>query len=71
MTHAVRFWGWRENKREEDLDLEELTARAQAGLPLYGESRLPPWIQLAAHRNSHYSQLKFGASSISLDILRY
>lgn len=57
---TVRFWGWSENKREEALDREELTMRAQQGLPLYGESAQPEWIQGAAYRNSVFSQLKFG-----------
>ncbi|OSX64260.1 hypothetical protein POSPLADRAFT_1168465 [Postia placenta MAD-698-R-SB12] len=57
---SLRFWGWTENKREEALDHEELTARAQQGLPLYGESSQPGWVQTAAYRNSVFSQLKFG-----------
>jgi hypothetical protein len=32
----VRFWGWSENAREEQLDFKELSARAAAGKPLYG-----------------------------------
>lgn len=43
------------------MDLEELTQRAKEGKPLYGESSQPMWVQGAAHRNSAYSQLKFGA----------
>lgn len=57
----VRFWGWAENKREEERDFKELSARAQQGLPLYGESHQPEWVQAAAYRNSAFSQLKFGA----------
>ena len=55
----VRFWGWTENEREAAMDLTELRARAQQGLPLYGESDQPEWIQQAAHSNSAFSQLKF------------
>lgn len=55
----VRFWGWSENKREEELDRVELTERARKGLPLYGESHQPEWVQGAAYRNSAFSQLKF------------
>lgn len=55
----VRFWGWSENKREEQMDLEELRARATQGLPLYGTSHQPEWVQQAANRNSQWSQLKF------------
>lgn len=57
----MRFWGWTENKREEEMDVKELTARAQAGLPLYGTSDQPDWVQTAAYRNSAFSQLKFRA----------
>ncbi|KAF8347733.1 NADH-ubiquinone oxidoreductase complex I, 21 kDa subunit-domain-containing protein [Amanita rubescens] len=56
---SVRFWGWSENKREELMDLEELSQRAKEGKPLYGESFQPQWVQGAAFRNSAYSQLKF------------
>lgn len=55
----VRFWGWSENKREEELDRQELTQRVQQGLPAYGKSDQPEWVQGAAHRNSVFSQLKF------------
>lgn len=41
------------------MDLVELRARAQKGLPLYGESNQPEWVQKAAHSNSVFSQLKF------------
>jgi hypothetical protein len=34
----VRFWGWTENAQEEAADYKELSARAAAGKPLYGES---------------------------------
>ncbi|SRR6266550_4835639 len=56
---SVRFWGWSENKREELMDLEELSQRAKEGKPLYGESFQPQWVQGAAFKNSAYSQLKF------------
>ncbi|KAF9462909.1 NADH-ubiquinone oxidoreductase complex I, 21 kDa subunit-domain-containing protein [Collybia nuda] len=58
---SVRFWGWSENKREEDMDLAELSQRAQQGKPLYGESPQPQWVQGTAFRNSAFSQLKFSA----------
>lgn len=57
----MRFWGWTENKREEEKDFAELSARAKAGLPLYGSSDQPGWVQTAAYRNSAFSQLKFRA----------
>jgi len=56
---TVRFWGWTENKREEEKDLEELSQRAREGKALYGESPQPEWVQAAAARNSQWSQLKF------------
>ncbi|KAI0057460.1 hypothetical protein BV25DRAFT_1841673 [Artomyces pyxidatus] len=57
----VRFWGWTENKAEEERDLAELSQRAKDGLPLYGESDQPLWVQGAAYRNSAFSQLKFSS----------
>jgi hypothetical protein len=41
------------------MDLEELSQRAREGLPLYGESHQPTWVQASAYRNSVFSQLKF------------
>ena len=67
MARQVRFWGWSENKREEAKDLAELSDRAKRGLPLYGESDQPEWIQGVAYRNSAFSQLKF-RTCLSLSI---
>ncbi|KAF9005999.1 hypothetical protein BDQ17DRAFT_1423723 [Cyathus striatus] len=58
---SVRFWGWAENKREEEMDLQEMKQRAQEGKPLYGVSHQPAWVQHSAFRNSQYSQLKFSS----------
>ncbi|KAH7890696.1 NADH-ubiquinone oxidoreductase complex I, 21 kDa subunit-domain-containing protein [Phlebopus sp. FC_14] len=58
---SFRFWGWTENKREEDMDLAELRQRVAEGKPLYPESTQAEWIQEAAYRNSAWSQLKFQA----------
>jgi len=58
---SFRFWGWSENKREEELDFAELSQRAKEGKPLYGESPQPEWVQNAAYSNSVFSQLKFAA----------
>ncbi|EIM86793.1 uncharacterized protein STEHIDRAFT_157093 [Stereum hirsutum FP-91666 SS1] len=58
---SFRFLGWSENKREEEKDFAELSQRAREGKPLWGESPQPMWVQAAAHRNSQFSQLKFGA----------
>lgn len=60
---VVRFWGWTENKREEDMDIAELRQLAKEGKPLYGESHQPEWVQASAYRNSVFSQLKFGEDS--------
>ena len=57
---SVRFWGWSENKREEERDLEELSQGVREGKSLYGESPQPAWVQQAANRSSQWSQLKFG-----------
>lgn len=65
LSLPVRFWGWSENKREEERDFKELSARARQGLPLYGESPQPEWVQASAYRNSVFSQLKFGVFSVS------
>ncbi|PCH44264.1 hypothetical protein WOLCODRAFT_26632 [Wolfiporia cocos MD-104 SS10] len=56
---SFRFWGWSENKREEERDRAEMTERLRQGLPLYGETDQPEWVQGAAYRNSAFSQLKF------------
>ena len=42
------------------MDKEEMTERARLGLPIYGHSNEPEWVQGAAYRNSAFSQLKFG-----------
>lgn len=54
----VRFLGLKENKREAELDFQELSARAREGKPLYGETDLSPYIQGMASRNSTFSQFK-------------
>jgi len=56
---SLRFWGWTENSREVEKDFKELTQRTREGKSLYGESSDPEFVQLAAHRNSQWSQLKF------------
>ncbi|KDQ18929.1 hypothetical protein BOTBODRAFT_28409, partial [Botryobasidium botryosum FD-172 SS1] len=58
---SFRFWGWSENEREQAKDLAELSQRAKEGKPLYGETDIPDYVQGVAHRNSAFSQLKFGA----------
>ncbi|KXN86570.1 NADH-ubiquinone oxidoreductase 21 kDa subunit [Leucoagaricus sp. SymC.cos] len=56
---SARFWGWSENQREYERDVEELSQRAKEGKPLYGETSQPEWVQGTAFRNSQFSQLKF------------
>ena len=60
LNPIVRLWGWKENSLEQERDMAELSALAKAGKPLYGETDLPNYVQGVAHRNSLWSQLKFG-----------
>ncbi|KAK4699268.1 hypothetical protein P7C70_g6993, partial [Phenoliferia sp. Uapishka_3] len=55
-----RLWGWKENAIEQTRDLSDLSALAAQGKPLYGTTDLPEYVQGVAHRNSVWSQLKFG-----------
>lgn len=59
-SSIVRFWGWTENKREEEIDFAELSKLAREGKPLYGTTSETPYNQGAAFRNSVFSQLKLG-----------
>lgn len=61
MLHSVRFFGFSENKREEAMDKAEMGDRIRQGLPLYGTSDQPEWVQGAAFRNTAFSQLKLRA----------
>jgi len=45
--------------REQKKDMEELSAIAKRGEPVYGKSDLPEFVQGTAFRNSVWSQLKF------------
>ncbi len=72
---TVRFMGLTPNEPEQAKDMKELSARAAAGKPIYGESDLDEYLQGVAMRNSLWSQLKFGAmpwwvfGSFGFDIL--
>lgn len=55
---SFRFFGWTENDQEQQKDVAELSERASAGKPLYGDTGLTPYLQGVAHRNSAFSQLK-------------
>ncbi|KAF2280152.1 NADH-ubiquinone oxidoreductase-like protein 21 kDa subunit [Westerdykella ornata] len=50
-----RFYGARENRREVEMDMREMVDKIKRGEPLYGESRMTPYMQGVAHRNSRYS----------------
>jgi hypothetical protein len=52
---VVRFYGFAENKREQEMDMREMVAKVKAGEPLYGASTLTPYMQGVASRNSRYS----------------
>merc|ERR1711990_398952 len=56
---SMRFWGWHENEAEQKRDMEELSALAKEGKPIYGSTDMPEYMQGVAHRNSVWSQLKF------------
>lgn len=49
--------------------MEELSALAAQGKPVYGHSDLPEYIQGVAHRNSVWSQLVSKTSSLNLSVL--
>lgn len=51
----VRLYGWRENSIEVERDMREMVDKVKRGEPLYGESRLSPYMQGVAARNSRYS----------------
>ncbi|KAL1955388.1 hypothetical protein VTO42DRAFT_8608 [Malbranchea cinnamomea] len=52
-----RFLGFRENAREEAMDMREMVDKIKRGEPLYGESKLSPYMQGVAARNSRYASL--------------
>jgi len=52
-----RFYGFTENSREEEMDMREMVDKVKKGEPLYGYSKLSPYMQGVAARNSRYSQL--------------
>ncbi|KYK58779.1 NADH-ubiquinone oxidoreductase 21 kDa subunit [Drechmeria coniospora] len=54
---SLRFYGATENEREVRMDMREMVDRVKAGQPLYGESKLSPYLQGVAARQSRYSAL--------------
>lgn len=63
LTFAVRFWGWSENEREQEMAKEE---SAKGTVPGFGQSNMTEEMQGAAHRNSIFSQLNLGMSFMSV-----
>ncbi|KAI5449402.1 hypothetical protein NCC49_004744 [Naganishia albida] len=57
---SFRFMGLSPNEPEVTKDARELSARAAAGKPIYGETDLSEYLQGVAARNSTWSQLKLG-----------
>lgn len=58
-THAGtgRFYGFTENTREVEMDMQEMVGKVKQGEPLYGHSKVSEYIQGVAARNSRYSEL--------------
>ncbi|RMZ90143.1 hypothetical protein DV736_g2619, partial [Chaetothyriales sp. CBS 134916] len=56
---CLRFYGFTENKREEEMDMREMVDKVKRGEPLYGVSDLTPYMQGVAARNSRYASLMF------------
>ncbi|KAI9673386.1 MAG: hypothetical protein M1817_002848 [Caeruleum heppii] len=54
-SSILRFYGWTENKREREMDMREMVDKVKRGEPLYGHSRLSPYMQGVASRNSRYT----------------
>ncbi|KAL9013977.1 MAG: hypothetical protein Q9173_001360 [Seirophora scorigena] len=50
-----RFYGFTENQREIDMDMREMVDKVKKNEPLYGTSRLTPYMQGVASRNSRYA----------------
>ena len=53
----MRFYGFRENVREQQRDMREMVDKVKRGESLYGESELTPYMQGVSSRNSRYSAL--------------
>lgn len=58
-THldTERFYGFTENAREVDMDMKEMVQKVKAGESLYGTSKVSPYLQGVAARNSRFSEL--------------
>ncbi|KAH0541490.1 hypothetical protein FGG08_004031 [Glutinoglossum americanum] len=56
-SSTLRFYGFKENKREVEMDMREMVDRIKRGGSPYGTSTLTPYMQGVAARNSRYSGL--------------
>ncbi|KAI9861918.1 MAG: hypothetical protein M1813_004986 [Trichoglossum hirsutum] len=56
-SSTLRFYGFKENKREVDMDMREMVDKIKRGESPYGTSTLTPYMQGVASRNSRYSGL--------------
>ncbi|KAI9890161.1 MAG: hypothetical protein M1814_004442 [Vezdaea aestivalis] len=54
---TLRFYGWRENAREVEMDKREMVDRIKKGQKPYGDSTMSPYLQGVAARNSRHSTL--------------
>jgi len=52
---SYRFYGRRENVREQEKDMRDMVDKVKKGEPLYGVSTLSPYMQGVASRNSRYT----------------
>lgn len=53
----MRFYGFRENAREVEMDMREMVGKVKRGEPLYGVSTLTPHMQGVAARQSRFSAM--------------
>ncbi|ODV91204.1 hypothetical protein CANCADRAFT_17689, partial [Tortispora caseinolytica NRRL Y-17796] len=58
-SSSQRFWGYSENATEVEKDRYEMKSKIAQGKPLYGETKLEPWLEQVAVRNSRFSQTLF------------
>ena len=58
-SSCLRFYGFKENKREQEMDMREMVDKVKRGEPLYGKSELTEYMQGISARNSRYSALMF------------
>ncbi|KAI9229424.1 MAG: NADH-ubiquinone oxidoreductase complex I, 21 kDa subunit-domain-containing protein, partial [Piptocephalis tieghemiana] len=58
---SQRFWGFRENEREQRMYAQEREEARAAGRPFHGTSELSPYMQRVAAGNSRFAALAFDA----------